>query len=209
MNLIESHGGWYSGYANSPCRRRTALPLRNMMEQAYWTLQISAGMLHEQWSRCGDRPFARQGGKRRVRDEEPDGDRHLFVRHGSGRKQIGGLQLLSRIRTRNGRRISATTFAKWQNYVYSFAANSQVAGATTIQSHSKPPFSIPAVTRISLIWLSPITSITSFSGRRSTAIQRITMNARPRQASKTWTSRASVIYDGVCLAPRRRLTATS
>lgn len=54
---------------------------------------------------------------------------------GSGGKQLGGLQSVvsdTGLGTVGG--ISASTYANWKNYAYSFATNSQVAGPSTIQS---------------------------------------------------------------------------
>jgi len=138
MNLIESQtGGWYSGYdvlSLSPQDGITAAEYA--WKQSYFTLQIS-GL-----------EMLQNSGPEAVIDllagkvENAESAMKNLMATGvysdgtaSGGKQIGGLQLLvsdTGLGTVGG--ISASTYSKWQNYVYSFAANSQVAGATTIQN---------------------------------------------------------------------------
>lgn len=138
MNLIASTtGGWYSGYdelALSPQDGITAAEFA--WKQAYWTLQISG--LEMLQNSGPDAVIDLLAGK--VENAEAAMKNLMAIGiysngTGAGGKQIGGLQLLvsdTGLGTVGG--ISASTYSNWQNYVYSFAANSQVAGPTTIQS---------------------------------------------------------------------------
>lgn len=138
MNLIESTtGGWYSGYDELTLSPQDGITAAEYAwKQAYWTLQISG--LEMLQNNGPDAVIDLLAGK--VENAE-SAMKNLMATGiyssgtAAGGKQIGGLQLLvsdTGLGTVGG--ISASTFAKWQNYVYSFNANSQVAGPTTIQS---------------------------------------------------------------------------
>lgn len=138
MNLIESTtGGWYSGYDELTLSPQDGITAAEYAwKQSYWTLQISG--LEMLQNSGPDAVIDLLAGK--VENAESAMKNLMAIGiystgAAAGGKQIGGLQLLvsdTGLGTVGG--ISASTFANWKNYVYSFAANSQVAGSTTIQS---------------------------------------------------------------------------
>lgn len=138
MNLIESTtGGWYSGYDELSLSPQDGITAAEYAwKQSYWTLQISG--LEMRQNSGPEAVIDLLAGK--VENAESSMKNLMSIGvyssgTAAGGKQMGGLQLLvsdTGLGTVGG--LSASTYSKWQNYVYSFAANSQVAGASTIQS---------------------------------------------------------------------------
>ena len=138
MNLIESTtGDWYSGYdalTLSPQDGITAAEYA--WKQVYHTIQISG--LEMLQNNGPEAVIDLLAGK--VENAEGSMKNRMATGvysngTGSGGKQLGGLQLLvsdTGLGTVGG--LSASTYSKWQNYVYSFATNGLSAGPSTIQT---------------------------------------------------------------------------
>lgn len=138
MNLISSTtGGWFSGYDELTLSPQDGITAAEYAwKQAYWTLQISG--LEMLQNNGPEAVIDLLAGK--VENAESAMKNLMAIGiysngTASSGKQIGGLQsLVSDAGTGTVGGISSTTYTNWQNYVYSFASNSQVAGAATIQS---------------------------------------------------------------------------
>jgi len=138
MNLIASTtGGWYSGYDALSLAPQDGITMAEYAwKQAYYTLQIS-GL--EMLSNSGpEAVIDLLAGK--VENAESAMKNLMAVGiysdgTATGGKQLGGLQsIVSDTGTGTVGGVSGVTYSNWRNYVYSFATNGQVAGASTIQS---------------------------------------------------------------------------
>lgn len=138
MNLIESAtGDWYAGYDTLTLSPQDGITAAEYLwKQCYQTLQIS-GL--EMLQNSGEDAVIDLIAGKVENAEGAMKNRMSAGLYSSGTasngKQLGGLQLLvSDAGTGTVGGINSSTYTNWQNYAYSFATNSAVAGPTTIQA---------------------------------------------------------------------------